>query len=182
MATIQSLKPNVTRAEAIGEFSGSGLAALLRRARTGALRSVADVYVPFRLYKVQISNGRSRQSRRFALEAVCGQLDLYEFDRVPDSGELVAIETRNALAPDLDEAQAQELLAEKLRRMIFQQGFFRIRDLQIRPELVPLELYVPYWIGFYDAGKSVRLRVLDAVRRRFEGAKARAFFATWLAS
>src|SRR5207253_6068746 len=57
------------------------------------------------------------------------------------------------------------------RSMIFQKGFFRIRDLRICAEPVPLDLHVPYWIGFYDAGKSVRLRVLDAVRRRFEGAK-----------
>lgn len=182
MAIIRSLKPNVTEAEAIGQFSGRGIAALLRRVRTGALRCVADVYVPFRLYWVRISNGGSRQTRWFALEAVRGQLDLYEFERVPVPAELVEVETRNSPAPVLLEAQAQELLAEKLRRMIFQRGFFRIRDLQIRAEQVPLDLHVPYWIGFYDAGKLVRFRVLDAVRRRFEGAKARAFFESWLTS
>jgi len=181
MAIIRSLKPNVTEAEAIGQFSSRGIAALLRRARPGVLRCVADVYLPFRLYHVQISNGDNRQTRWFALEAVRGQLDLYEFERVPGPAELVEVETRNSPAPLLPEAHAQELLAEKLRRMIFQKGFFRIRDLRIRAEPVPLDLHVPYWIGFYDAGKSVRLRVLDAVRRRFEGAKARAFFETWLA-
>jgi len=181
MAIIRSLKPNVTEAEAIGQFSSRGIAALRRRAQPGVLRSVADVYLPFRLYQVQISNGGNPQTRWFALEAVRGQLDLYEFERVPGPAELVEVETRNSPAPLLPEAQAQELLAEKLRRMIFQKGFFRIRDLRIRAEPVPLDLHVPYWIGFYDAGKSVRLRVLDAVRRRFEGAKARAFFETWLA-
>src|SRR3989442_1026677 len=99
----------------------------------------------------------------------------------PEKGLLEEHRPRLFCEPLLPEAQAQELLAEKLRRMIFQKGFFRIRDLRIRAEPVPLDLHVPYWIGFYDAGKSVRLRVLDAVRRRFEGAKARAFFETWLA-
>lgn len=181
MAIIRSLKPNVTEAEAVRQFTGRGIAALLRRARPGALRCVADVYLPFRLYQVQISNGGSRQTRWFALEAVRGQLDLYDFERVPVPAELVEVETRNSPAPLLTEAQAQELLAEKLRRMIFQKGFFRIRDLGIRAKPVPLDLHIPYWIGFYDAGKLVRLRVLDAVRRRLEGAKARAFFETWLA-
>jgi hypothetical protein len=36
------------------------------------------------------------------------------------------------------------------------------------------------WIGFYDAGGRVRLRVLDAVRETFEGGKAQAFFHDWL--
>jgi hypothetical protein len=60
--------------------------------------------------------------------------------------------------------------------MLFQRGFFRIRDLSSRAEPVSLDLYISYWIGFYDAGGSVRLRVLDAVRGTFEGGKAQAFF------
>jgi hypothetical protein len=47
-------------------------------------------------------------------------------------------------------------------------------------ERVPLDLHVPYWIGLYGTTAVRRLRVLDAVRRRFEGGKARALFEAWL--
>jgi hypothetical protein len=46
----------------------------------------------------------------------------------------------------------------------------------------PLELHLPYWLGFYDAQGKVRCRVLDAMRRRIEGPKASAFFEQWLAA
>jgi hypothetical protein len=41
---------------------------------------------------------------------------------------------------------------------------------------------MPYWLGFYGADGALRCRVLDAVRRRMEGAKARALFEHWLAA
>ncbi len=182
MVAIHTLKPNVRLTEAIEAFCARGIAGLLGRFRTGPLRSVADVYVPFRLYQVQISNGGRSQTRWLALDAVTGTLDPYEFERPPAFSELAPVKTRNRLKLALEEARARNLLSGKLRRLIFQTGFFRLRDLQIRPEPLPLELHVPYWIGFYGTGESARLRVLDAVRGRFEGGKARAFFKAWLTS
>jgi len=182
MVAIHTLKPNVSQAEAIEALGTRGIAGLLGRVRSGPLSSVADVYVPFRLYDIHISNGGERQTRWLALDAVSGTLDPYEFERIPDSSELMQIETRNRLEPVLEEIQTRHLLADKLRRLIFQGGFFRIRDLQIHLEPAPLDLHVPYWIGFYGAGESVRLRVLDAVRGRFEGGKVLALFETWLGS
>ena len=82
--SFRSLKPNVTRNEAVETFRGRGPGAFLRRLRNGALRCVADVYVPFRLYRVEIANGAAAQRHWFALDAVNGMLDLYEFARVPD--------------------------------------------------------------------------------------------------
>lgn len=182
MAAVRSLKPNVSREEAIARFSPRGLAGTLRNLRQGPLRSVADVYVPFRLYQVEIANRSARQTSWFALDAVNGLLDLYQFEHLPEEAELVQVETRNRPAPRLDDAEAERLLGDKLRRIIFQMGFFRIRNLSFRPQLVPLDLHVPYWVGCYGARETVRLRVMDAVRRRIEGAKARAFFHSWLAS
>ncbi len=182
MVAIHTLKPNVSQAEAIEALRARGIAGLLRRLCIGPLSSVADVHVPFRLYEIHISNGGQRQTRWLALDRVKGMLDLYEFERIPDSSELIPVRTRNRPEPILEEERAGELLADKLRRLVFQTGFFRIRDLQIRLDPVPLELHVPYWIGFYGAGESVHLRVLDAVRGRFEGGKARAFFEAWLGS
>ncbi|HEX2712171.1 MAG TPA: hypothetical protein VHM88_08115 [Candidatus Acidoferrales bacterium] len=182
MVAIHSLKPYVSLAEAIKVFRARGIAGVLGRFRTGPLRSVADVYVPFHLYQVQISIGGRSRTRWLALDAVTGTLDPYEFERPPAFSELVAIKTRNCLRLALEEAQARDLLCAKLRHLIFQTGFFRLRNLQIHPQPLPLELHVPYWIGFYGAGESARLRVLDALRGCFEGGKARAFFEAWLTS
>ena len=67
-------------------------------------------------------------------------------------------------------------------RVIFHQGFFKMRDATIKFSRQPELLYLPYWLGFYAAGDIVRCRVMDAVRRRIEGAKASAFFEQWLAA
>lgn len=177
MAAILSLRPNVTRAEAIEAFRGG----LLGWMRGGSLRSVADAYVPFHLYEVETSTGGACHTSWFALDAVSGTLDPYQFDRPPGEAELVRIDTHNRPQPLLDDDRGRGLLEDKLRRVVFQTGFFRVRNLRFRAERVPLGLHVPYWLGFFGAGESLRLRVLDAVRRRFEGAKARALFETWLA-
>ncbi|MBI1738400.1 MAG: hypothetical protein HYR58_04055 [Acidobacteria bacterium] len=176
MQTIRTLRPNVTRAEAVAGFQ-RGWGGFLRRARWGALRSISEVYVPFRLYRVEIVNDTIPRISWFALDAVNGSLDLYQFEHKPGETELMRVETRNR-----PQARALRLLQDRIRRLIFQTGFFRVRNLQIRAELIPLDLHVPYWIGFYGRGETPRLRVMDAVRRCFEGAKARAFFESWLAS
>lgn len=179
MATIRSLRPSVTEAEAVARFRG-GLGALLPWLGGGSLRSLAAVYVPFRLYEVEIADGRRRQTSWFALDAVSGALDLYVFERAPGGDELVDVEARNRPEPRLDEARSLSLLEDKLRRVVFHTGFFRVRDLRFRAERSPLDLHVPYWVGFYGSGVVRRLRVMDAARRRFEGGKARALFEDWL--
>jgi hypothetical protein len=44
------------------------------------------------------------------------------------------------------------------------------------------EIYVPYWVGFRGRGSRARLAVIDAVRRKPEGAKVRQLLRTWLTS
>jgi len=178
---IHSLRPNVTREEAIEKFRG-GVAGLLHRLGAGALRSVAEVYLPFQLYEVEIVNGPRRERSWLALDAVNGSLDLYRFERPPVGADLVAVETRNRPPAALGEDRASALREHKLRRQVFQAGFFRVRGLRFQAERIPLDLHVPYWIGFYAAGSGIRLRVLDAVRRRFEGAKVRTLVEAWLAT
>jgi hypothetical protein len=176
---IQALKPNVTQQEALRKFSGSGLSALYWRVRSGPLRRLADVYVPYRLYRVQYNIGRAAHATLFAMDAVNGSLDLFTFPHVPDARDLVSIRTRNYIAPSLQESSGETLLRQKVLRVIFQQGFFKLRDLKLEIAVQPLELHVPYWLGFYG-NASARCRVMDAVRRRIEGAKATAFFEAWL--
>ncbi len=179
MAVLRSLRANVGPAEATSAFRG-GWEGLRHWMGQGTLRSVAPAYVPFRLYEVEMTDGARRGRSWFALDAVSGTLDLYGFEHPPAAGELEEVETRNRLEPMLGDEQAMEALKDKLRRLMFQRGFFRIRNLELRTKIAAPDLYVPYWIGFYESGAAVRIRVLDAVRRRFEGGKARALFESWL--
>jgi len=177
--TIRALKPNVTQEEAVRAFSGKGVSALFWRLRGGPLRRIADAYVPYFLYRVKYAGA---PARLFAIDAVDGSLDLFEFPRIPVERELLALECRNQLPAALTEEHAVELLRDKVLRVIFQQGFFKIRDARLEIIPVPCELHFPYWLGFHERAGSVRCRVMDAVRRRMEGAKACAFFEHWLAA
>ena len=177
-ASIQVLKPNVTQEDALRAFSSARFSALYWRMRNGPLRRIADVYVRYFLFRVKCGDERPRL---FAMDAMDGSLDLFEFPRVPDGEELQACGDRNRLKATLSEGQAAELLREKALRVIFQQGFFRLRNAHLEISLVPCELYFPYWLGFYGRESAIRCRVMDAVRRRIEGAKASAFFEHWLA-
>jgi hypothetical protein len=179
MARIRSLIPNVTREEATEQFS-SGLGDILRTTAFGPLKSVADFYIPFRPFQVEILNGGKRDQRVFGLDAVNGSLDLYHFEELPGEREVIYLETRNCSEPILDEAEAKKILAAKVQRLLFSTGFFRVRNLRISAEPVAGEIYVPYWVGFRGRGPQARFAVMDAVRRKMEGAKVRHLLQAWL--
>jgi hypothetical protein len=181
MARIRSLKANVTREEAMQQFS-SGMFDFLRETTSGPLRSVADFYIPFRLFQIEILNGGRRDQRIFGLDAVNGSLDLYHFEQLPGERELTYMETRNCAEALLGEAEANQIVIAKVQRLLFSTGFFRMRNLQITVEPVAGEIYVPYWVGFRGRGLRARLAVIDAVRRKLEGARVRQLLRTWLTS
>jgi hypothetical protein len=181
MARIRSLRANVTREEATEQFS-SGLGDILRTTAFGPLKSVADFYIPFRLFQVEIFNRGKRDQRVFGLDAVNGSLDLYHFEQLPDEGEVIYLETRNCSEPLLDEAEAKKIVAAKVQRLLFSTGFFRVRNLRISAEPVAGEIYIPYWVGFRGRGARARFAVMDAVRRKMEGAKVRHLLQAWLTS
>lgn len=182
MAVICSLKSNVTRDEAVSALNPRGVLGTAKTLLSGPLRSIAAVYVPFRMFRATIRNGKRQEQSLLAIETVRGSLDLYGFDRPPAPSELVRVETRNCLPSQLATDPAAELLKEKLRRMIFHQGFFRVRDLSIEAAPLGGEVYIPYWIGFRGRGERAQIAVLDALRRRTEGDKARDLFRRWLLS
>jgi hypothetical protein len=181
MPRIRSLRPNVTREEAVEQIS-SGLSGTLRTAVVGPLRSIADFHIPFRLFQVEITNAGKSETRILGIDVLSGLLDLYHFERLPDQTQVVCLDTRNCAAACLDDARASELVVEKVRRMIFRQGFFRMRDLRIHATVVPGDLHIPYWVGFHGNGNRARVTVIDAVRRRFEGAKVKRMLEDWLAA
>jgi len=49
----------------------------------------------------------------FALDAVDGSLDLFEFPRIPEQHELVSVDSRNRMLPSLSAERAEEILREK---------------------------------------------------------------------
>jgi hypothetical protein len=182
MTRIYSLRPNVTGAEAALLLHGRGLPGALGRLTRGPLRRIAPWYVPFRVYAVNIRNGRQEDVHYFAADAVNGALDLYRFNALPERDELVAVETRNCMPAALDPATTRRDVTDKVRRAIYQTGFFRLRSFGIDARPAPLpDLCVPYWVGFYGAGDRARVAVVDAVRRRPEGARVRELIRSWLA-
>jgi hypothetical protein len=178
---IQALKPNVTQHEALRTFSRAGIANVYWRMRSGPLQRIADAYIPYWLYRVQYNMGRTAHASLFAIDAINGSLDLFTFPAIPTGTDLVSIHTRNRIMPSLGRTDAEAALRHKVLRVIFQQGFFKVRDLQLEITPDALELHVPYWLGFYGR-VTARCRVLNAVRRRMEGAKASALFESWLAA
>ena len=179
--SIRVLKPNLSRQAALHTFTKVGPASLYWRLRGGRLARIADVYVPYILYQVRYLSNRTHHSRIFALDALSGTLDLIEFPSIPTDSELVKVSTRNSLPRSLPEQRAAHVVREKVLRLIFQQGFFKLRQPSLEMVQDPLDIYIPYWLGFYG-GPSVRCRVLNAVRCSPEGSKASAFFEEWLAA
>src|SRR5439155_15181595 len=174
-SSIRVLKPNVSQDEALRTFSAANLSSLYWRMRGGRLRRIADVYVPFRMYRVNYEIRKASYTRLFAIDAVDGSLDLFTFSRAPAENEFVIIDTRNRLTASSDHARIGALLYDKVLRVIFQQGFFKLREPKLQLLSEPGELHVPYWLAFYG-NRVLRCRAMDAVRRRIEGAKASAFF------
>ena len=149
----------------------------LRNTFFGSLRSVAELYIPFRLFRIEITNRGVAQAEFFGLESVRGSMDLFRFDELPDT---IVLETRNAVEPGIDEAEAAELVVSKVRRLLYSRGFFRMRNLRLDSTALPGDVYVPYWIGFRGRGRNANFSVLDAVRRRPEGGKVRQIVLNWL--
>jgi hypothetical protein len=179
---IRSLKPNVTQDEALRTLRATGLSSLLWRMRTGPLQRIANVYVPFQLYRVRYTLNREKVQRILAMDAVDGSLDLFEFRRAPVDAELLDVQTRNFLPSSLTDEAARQTLRDKALRIVFQQGFFKMREASLEIEALAGEIHLPYWLGFYGPSDALRCRAMDAVRRKLEGAKASAFFEHWLAA
>lgn len=179
--TIRSLKPNVSREDALRHFAGGvrGVAADFLRGRA---RSMAELYIPYHLFHVKIRNSGREETRIYALDAVEGTLDLFEFPELPGERELVTLKTRNALPCRLPVDRTREQLLGKVRRVVFSRGFARLRDLQMEAKAVPGDLYVPYWVCFRGDDHAAKLEIMDAVRRRPEGGKVRRLVEDWLRS
>jgi hypothetical protein len=171
-----------------------GMAGGARRLTLGPLRSVAEVYVPFRLYRVRIerlaASGASRTGANavidravLGVDAVTGTLDFYRFDREPGPGDVVGVQSRNGVGAALPDAVLHQIAAGRVRRMVYRRrGFLVAGRIHVSVEPIAGDLHVPYWAGFFGRGEAARIVVMDAVRRQIEGAKVRQLIGRWLAS
>jgi hypothetical protein len=150
----------------------------MRRFKLGQFLFDTSFFIPYYLFRVEVLNGNQLTAQLLAIDATTGELDLYSFEQVPT--ELIAIESDQVGAITLSEKQALALLKEKVRRGVFLQGFFQIRDLTISGQLLRL-LYLPYWVGFFKQKNQVDVEVIDALRGGFEGAKVRDLVYDWFA-
>ncbi len=164
---------NVSEEGALAELEPGGLFRIFR----APLQKVALVYVPFRLYEVEIRNGDHSERKLFALDAVKGNLDLVGFEAPPVTEE---IRPANQVPARLRAGDGSDAVSEAVRRMVFKGGFFKLKDFGVRAWAVR-EFYWPYWVGFYGSGEMVSLAVLDAVRRKKEGAKVKELLMEWMA-
>ncbi len=150
----------------------------MRRFKLGQFRFETGFFIPYYLFQVEVLNGNKLSSQLLAIDAMTGELDLHRFEQVPT--EFSKIETTQIGETALSKTQALTLLKEKVRRMVYLQGFFQIRDLSITGKMIR-QLYFPYWVGFFAKDNQLNLEVVDAVRGRFEGAKVRDLVLDWFA-
>jgi len=177
---IQSLQREMSHAEALRKLCPSGPLSGLRSWINGPLRGTSEIYIPYRLYKVMVDDRGIKSARYFAVDAATGTLDPYEFDNPPDPHSRIEIDTRNFHPVRLNEEQTTKVVTEKVRRLLYSRGFFRLANPVITAELMGPEFYIPYWAGFYGDEDNLSLIVLNAVRQTVEGNKVRRLVKTWL--
>ena len=169
---IRSLQSVVEREQAFSKFS--------RRWMSGKLLGVADIYIPYRLYKINLEDRRVRTARLLAIDAVSGNLDPFEFSESPLQSRCVDMETRNYLPAQLSEPETHAAALAKFHRLLFSAGLFRLAKPVISVELVEAVFFMPYWAGFYGQECSVRVLLQDAIRGTIEGGKITSSVKAWL--
>lgn len=177
MATIYSVKPNLPRSAAIRMLRGKTAFKIIQQIWPGQLRTIADAYIPLRIFRTEIRNAAKTETACFGIDAVEGSMDLIQFEGASD---LIELQTRNWVAPVLDQSELKAKLVDKVRRLAYQRGFFSLSDLEIRTEALSFGIFIPYWVGFYGTNGSLRPRVLDAVRCEPAGPKVRSLIDNWL--
>jgi hypothetical protein len=173
---ITSYKPNVTAARANTMFRDS-----MRELRYGRLRVVIDFHLPYYLFMVRMVNGQKSIDSLYGIDAINGRLDLYQFGKKWSAEKCRKVETSYALSPQIDPQLAFDRLKEKMLRMIFMRGVFKLREWKVNGDMIE-RFHIPYWIGVYERKNNAHLEVIDAVRGRFEGAKVREMMVGWFAS
>jgi hypothetical protein len=158
----------------------SGPAGLLFGWFSGQVNGIAEIYIPYRMYKVVVTDSHVKSTHWFAVDAAAGTLDPYEFPALPEADAWEEVTSCNVHPAALEESQTRRIAVERSRRSFFSRGFFRLQSPQITAEWIGPEFYIPYWVGFYGDEHNVKIKVLDAVRQTVEGGKVRQLIIRWL--
>lgn len=170
---ITSLKPNITREQAVGKFRGR-----FNELRHGRLRIAVDFYVPYRFFQLTWSDGRRTNDTFLAADAVTGKLDMIQFDQLPPERNLMSVDTAMVAAERIGEEEAYRLVRESMMRSIFMKGFIKLTTVNAEIKLAT-SLHTPYWVGVYERQGRAQLEIINALQGRFEGAKLREIVAEW---
>ena len=175
---IRTLKPALEREPALEKLSAPGLSGWLRRCISGKLIGAAEIYIPYRFYKVTVRD-RQRSAERFlAIDAASGIFDPIEISQATFDCRLV--ETRNFLPAQVAEADTQAAVMSKTRKALFSSGFFRLREPEISVELAENDFHIGYWAGFYGSKQKTNVVVLDAMTQTIAGGKVTECVRNWL--
>src|SRR5262245_831928 len=170
---ITSIKPNISREQAVAKFRGG-----FNELRHGRLRMVADFYVTYRIFRMNWSDGRSSTDTFIASRGGAGKLDLIQCVRLPEEAHCMAVDAAMFAEERVDEEEAYRLVRANMMRSIFMKGFFKLSRPGLEIELAT-SLHIPYWIGVYERNGRAHLEIINALRGRFEGAKLREMAAEW---
>ena len=162
---IRALRPAVDREHAVDLFA-RGLVGSARRVVLGPLRSVADVYLPFRLYQVTVERGVNREACILGLDSITGALDLYRFDGVPSAPDVIQVCTGNHPEPAVSARSALDILESRVKRMAYQRFGFMSGRIRVDMTAIEGELHVPYWVGFFGRGEAASMPAIMAASRR----------------
>ena len=163
-------------------LGGSGLAGRVRAWRHGPLVDLLTVRIPYRVFEVRVANAGRLERGWLAVDAVTGTLDPYRLDGPPAPGTPPKEDPSSVLPARLPAERLQGPLLERLRRQVYQRGFFRLRGLRLEAEDTGVLLYLDYWVGLRRKGERVSVDVVAATRRAREGGKVRDLVTTWLAA
>ena len=177
---IRSLQRSIGYEAASRNLGTSGLQGIVRRCLSGPARAIAEIYIPYRLYKVTLEDRRLKSIPLYAVDAATGTLDPYEFTAPPGPDAFMEVETRNAHPVRLEEDLTKKIVTEKVRRLLYSRGFFRLANPTFTAEMVQGVFHIPYWAGFYGGEQNIKVTVLNAVRQTMEGSKVRQLVKTWL--
>jgi hypothetical protein len=170
---ITSIKPNISRAEAVAKFCGR-----FNTLRHGRPLIVTDFYIPYRFFRLAWSDGRSSTEAFIAVDVGAGKLDLIQFDQLPEEGDRTTVDTAMVAEEHVKEEEAYRLVRESMTRSIFMKGFFKLSRMSVEIELAT-SLHIPYWVGVYERSDRAHLEIINALRGRFEGAKLRELVTEW---
>jgi hypothetical protein len=178
--TICSLRHETDATIALRKLASPAIGGLLQRWWSGPLRGVAEIYIPYRLYRVSVEDRRSRRVQHYALDSASGTLDPYQFAALPESQEWTEVEAPNCHPVKVEERRTRELAIETVRRRVFSRGFYRMTAPRFTAELIHPEFYLPYWVGFYGDDRNLSLKVMNAIRQTMEGSRVCHLLKTWL--